>query len=128
VTHYKGAKQSQNHSSKILTVEPETAATLHTSLQAGERVNVETYDSAILKHLNYGNVAEKTWEVLRGGVDVSTVVTDEEVRNAIEDLRKDGVEVGPCDGAVLAGLKNVLDGSASLLKLDQETTVVLIGT
>lgn len=112
----------------ILTVEPETAAALHTSLGAGERVNVKTYDSTILKHLNYGHVAEKTWEVLRGGVDISAVVTDEEVRNAIDDFRKDGGEGSPCEGAVLAGLKNILDGSASFLKLDQETTVVLIGT
>jgi diaminopropionate ammonia-lyase len=126
VTHYRSSSSSRT---RILTVEPEDAAALHVSLKAEKRVNVETSENGtIVTSLNYGNVAEKAWEVLKDGLDASTVVSDEEVKTALEKWRGDGVEVGPCGGAVLAGLKKVLGRNEEILGLSEQSVVVLIGT
>lgn len=110
-------------------MEPENAAALHASLQKGERISVETKEGGtIMKNLNYGTVAEGAWEVLRGGLDASVVVGDREVEDAMVELRGAGFEVGPCGGAVLAGLRAVLKDGGGDLGLSEESTVVLIGT
>ena len=125
VTHY---KSSSGHTIRFLTVEPEVAACLYSSLLAGKRVDVEQKET-ILKHLSYGTVAEAAWEVLKDGVDASTVVSDAEVLEAVEELGSLDVEVGGCGGAVLAALKSVLGGElGETWDFDENSTVVLVCT
>lgn len=124
-THY---KTSSGHKTRFLTVEPEVAACLFSSLQAGKRVEVESKDT-ILRNLNYGSVSEAAWDILKGGVDVSTVVSDSQVLEAVDELGDLGVDVGGCGGAVLAALRNALGAEVGeFLGLDEMSTVVLICT
>lgn len=127
VTHYKTS--IAGHITRILTVEPETAASLYTSLKKGELSIVETGET-ILKGMNYGTVANAAWPVLQAGVDASVIVPDEEVKEGMKDLKGDDIEVGPCGGAVVAALKNVLGDqeTRNALGLGEDATVVLIGT
>lgn len=125
VTHY---RSSSGHTTRFLTVEPEVAACFYSSLQAAKRVDVEEKET-ILKHLSYHSVAEAAWEILKDGVDASTVVSDREVLEAVDELKGFDIEVGGCGGAVLAALKGILgDGLGESLGLDENSTVVLICT
>ncbi|KAH7409570.1 diaminopropionate ammonia-lyase family protein [Cadophora sp. MPI-SDFR-AT-0126] len=128
VTHYK-APRLWGHVTRVLTVEPETAASLHASLKKRELLTVEP-EETIMQGMNYGKVAPAAWPVLKEGVDASVVVDDEEVKVAMEKLRGEGVEVGPCGGAVMAALEDILkDGVARKeLGMRQEVTIVLVST
>ena len=128
VTHYK-APRLWGHVTRVLTVEPETAASLHISLKKGELLSVETGET-IMEGMNYGTVAKAAWPVLKEGVDVSVVVHDEEVKAAMETLSGEDVNVGPCGGAVLAALEGILKGEElrKELRMGSDDTVVLVGT
>lgn len=129
VTHYKALGVKSDKVTRILAVEVESAPSLHTSLQKGEILTVEVGET-IMKGLNYGTVAPAAWPILRDGLDASVVLGDAEVKAAIEELKNEGVEVGPCGGAVLAALRVVLGSE----KVGQELgfgsidTVVLVST
>ncbi|KAG4433487.1 hypothetical protein IFR05_011025 [Cadophora sp. M221] len=128
VTHYK-APRLWGHVTRILTVEPETAASLHTSLQKGELSTVEVGET-VMKGMKYGNVAKAAWPILKEGVDASTVVDDVEVSEAVEKLKREGVDVGPCGGAVLVALEDILkdDELKQELGFGEDATIVLIST
>src|SRR6266536_4404472 len=126
VTHYSSTP------TKILTVEPNTAASLYSSLVAGERKSFVVGNS-IITGMNYGTVSEAAWPVLKEGVDISVTVSDEEAVRDVELFKEMGpVNVGYCTGAMLSGLKAVLEegnGRAMLgLGVDGEGVVVMIGT
>lgn len=129
VTHYRlPSLWKPGQGTRILAVEPELAAALHASLKKGERVSVDVKEGGtIMRNLNYGAVAEKAWEVLKEGLDASIVVGDKEVETAIEELETAGLKVGPCGGAVLAGLRGLLEDEG-VLGLNADSIVVLIGT
>ncbi|KAH7308739.1 diaminopropionate ammonia-lyase family protein [Rhexocercosporidium sp. MPI-PUGE-AT-0058] len=128
VTHYK-APRLWGHVTRVLTVEPTTAASLHESLRKGEISAVEVGET-IMKGMKYGTVAKAAWPILKEGVDASTVVGDAEVEEAMGRLKKEGVDVGPCGGAVLAALENVLNDNKLRLELglEGEVTIALIST
>lgn len=126
VTHYKSF--SASHKTRILTVESEVAASLHSSLLASERKEVETGET-MLKYLNYGTVAEAAWDILKYGVDGNVVVEDAEVEDALKELRSEGFEGGPCSGAVLAGLRSLVGSKEwGELEFGEDSTIVLIAT
>ncbi|KAL5317235.1 hypothetical protein ACEPPN_014330 [Leptodophora sp. 'Broadleaf-Isolate-01'] len=128
VTHYK-APRLWGHVTRILTVEPAAAASLHTSLTKGEISTVEVGET-MMKGMKYGTVAKAAWPILKDGVDASSVVDDAEVSEAVEKLKGDGVDVGPCGGAVLAALEDVLKDEElrKELGLGEDVTIVLIST
>ena len=128
VTHYK-APRLWGHVTRVLTVEPETAASLHTSLRKGELLSVET-GKTILEGMNYGTVSKAAWPILKEGVDVSVVVCDEDVKAGIETLNGKGVDVGPCGGAVLAALEGILEDEElrKELRMGSDVTAVLVST
>ncbi|KAI3612002.1 serine dehydratase [Moniliophthora roreri] len=88
----------------ILTVEPETAACLNTSLHANQPTSIET-GYTIMPGLNCGTVSTTAWPDLLAGVDLSVVVSDVEALKAMEDLEALGVHAGPCGAASLAALR-----------------------
>ncbi|KAL0574484.1 hypothetical protein V5O48_007459 [Marasmius crinis-equi] len=98
----------------ILTVEPDTAACLNTSLHAGQSTPIET-GYTIMPGLNCGTVSSTAWPDLHAGVDLSVVASDTEALKAMEDLNDLGIQAGPCGAAPLAALRalpsDVLDGS-----------------
>ncbi|KAK0110307.1 hypothetical protein ONS96_001925 [Cadophora gregata f. sp. sojae] len=75
-------------------------------------------------------VARAAWPVLKEGVDASVVVDDAEVEAAMEKLEREGVDVGPCGGAVLAALEEVLKDEVLRreLGMGEDVTIVLVST
>ena len=88
----------------ILVVEPEGAACVLASLDAGEPVDVPT-GMTIMNGLNCGVVSPGAWPPMRDGVDAAITVTDAQSRQAVSDLHDLGVDSGPCGAASLAAVR-----------------------
>lgn len=107
----------------VLSVEPDTAACVLTSLRAGHPVSVET-GSTVMAGLNCGTVSASAWPVLRDGLDAAVAVSDENTLRAVADLGALGVSSGPSGAATLAGARR----AAPNLHLSPDAVVVLLST
>ena len=126
VTHY---RRPGTGGCRILSVEPDTAAGILASLQAGEPTSVPTADT-IMAGLNCGTVSVAARPVLRRGLDAAISVHDDEARTAVTDLATEGVSAGPCGAATLAGLTAYLgrSGARDAIDLPDDAIVVLLST
>jgi diaminopropionate ammonia-lyase len=119
VTHFERTQRS-THLPTIITVEPESAACLKASLEAGKMASVDaTY--TICTGMCCGTLSASVWPILKEGVAVATTVNDAEVDEAIHTLQSYGIPAGPCGAASLAAirklarLEDVLFGPNSVL-------------
>ena len=67
VRHY---RQPDGPRPRVLSVEPDTAACVLESLEAGRPVTVPT-EATVMAGLNCGTVSQAAWPVLRAGVDAA---------------------------------------------------------
>jgi Pyridoxal-phosphate dependent enzyme len=111
----------------VVTVEPDTAATLHKSLKAAESLSITT-SPTIMAGLECGTLSSLAWPLLQPGVDISTTISDWECHLAIEYLKKHGVGAGPCGGAALAGLRRLASDPVNKGVLIKSSVVVCICT
>lgn len=125
VRHYRSA----GHAPALLVAEPDTAASVTTSLHAGRRVPVETGDT-VMTGLNCGTVSEIAWPILRDGLDASITVTDAQALAAVNEMAGVGIDSGPCGASTLAALRVVAtdDAQRAHLGLDGDSVVVLLST
>lgn len=121
--HFKSS--ARNPAGRVITVEPDTAACLKTSLEHGKIVTVETEDS-IMCGMNCGTVSTTAWKVLKDGVDASVIVTDKEAHETVQYLHDYGVMAGPCGAATLAALRRI--AAAGAVGLGPDSVVVLYCT
>jgi diaminopropionate ammonia-lyase len=122
VMHYKSSNPT---TAFVVAVEPDTAACLKTSLEAGKITPITTGQS-IMNGMNCGTVSYTAWDVLRHGVDASLTVTDTEVHRDLQYLHEHGVKNGPCGAAPLSALRKLVDEKK--LGLGQDSVVVLFST
>jgi len=123
VQHYKSSFATT--AVKVVTVEPDTAASLKTSLEAGEITPIST-GHTIMDGMNCGTVSYTAWPVLKDGVDTSVVVSDIEVHRDLLYLHEQDVRNGPCGAATLSALKKLV--KEGVLELGPESVVVLFST
>ncbi|KKY19764.1 putative acetylornithine deacetylase [Phaeomoniella chlamydospora] len=121
--HYK----SPGRSTKVLTVEPDTAACLWMSLKKGENTPIET-EHTIMAGLDCGTVSSIAWPILRDGVDASITISDLESHQASQDLAQHSISAGPCGSAPLAALRKLRKEDLESLQLTDKSTVVLLCT
>lgn len=119
--HYK----SKEPSATVVTVEPDTAACLKTSLEKGEITTIQTGDT-IMAGMNCGTVSLIAWPTLKEGVDAAVTVTDIESHLAVQYLQEHDVKAGPCGAAPLAALRKLC--VAEELGLGPDSVVVLFST
>jgi diaminopropionate ammonia-lyase len=119
--HYKSATPTAS----VVAVEPDTAACLKTSLEAGKILPITT-GSSIMNGMNCGTVSLTAWDVLRSSVDVSVTVTDLEVHRDLQYLHDQGIKIGPCGAAPLSALKKLAEEKK--LELGRDAVVVLFST
>ncbi|WP_394618281.1 pyridoxal-phosphate dependent enzyme [Lentzea sp. JNUCC 0626] len=117
ITHYR----SHETDTRLLAVEPDTAACVLESLQAGELKTIPT-GTTIMAGLNCGTPSATSWPYLSNGLDGAVAISDEECAKAMHDLHALNVHSGPCGAAPLAGLRKVRGDLGEL------GTVVLIST
>ncbi|KAI0906396.1 tryptophan synthase beta subunit-like PLP-dependent enzyme [Ustulina deusta] len=123
VSHYKAKKPA----SKVLTVEPDTAACLYKSLRKGEMV-VERSSPTIMAGLDCGTVSSIAWPILRDGVDAALTVSDYEAHQASVYLKNHGVSSAPCGAATLAALRRLSESDKAALGLNSNSSVLLLST
>lgn len=115
----------------ILAVEPETAACVTTSLNAGQLTTVSTGNTN-MAGLNCGTPSHIAWPYLRKGVDASISISDKSAAEMSDKLGTLGVSSGPCGSSSLAGLNAFLavdDGAhRDCLSLTPDSTVILLNT
>ncbi|KAK3393365.1 diaminopropionate ammonia-lyase family protein [Podospora didyma] len=128
VTHYR----SLGVGTKVLTVEPDTAACLYTNLRgdvAGQKpVPLETTGPTIMAGLDCGTVSLCAWNLLNAAVDACLSVSDHEAHSACGILKTHGVAAGPCGAASLAALLRLGDKEKKDLGLGNTSVVVLLCT
>ncbi|KAG9259111.1 tryptophan synthase beta subunit-like PLP-dependent enzyme [Emericellopsis atlantica] len=123
LTHFK----REGRQTAMVTVEPDTAACLWTSVHKGEWTAIETTPT-IMAGLDCGQVSTTAWPFLRDGVDACLTVSDYEAHMALGDLKAAGVHAGPCGSSPLAALRRLRGEDGADLGLTGESTVVLICT
>lgn len=124
VTHFKASGKT----TKVLTVEPDTAACLYESLTNGEPVTLEKTGPTVMSGLDCGTVSSNAWPLLQAGVDASLSVSDFEAYKAVGFLHSFGVSAGPCGASSLTALYRITSSDKAALELDESSIVVLLST
>ena len=119
--HYK-AKQPP---AIVVAVEPESAACLKASLDAGEITPIITTHT-IMNGMCCGTVSSTAWEVLKRGVDASVKVNDWSVHRDVQYLHSQGIMNGPCGAATLTALRKLC--KETKMDLGSDSVVVLFST
>lgn len=123
VAHYK----SRDSPSTVMTVEPDTAACLKTSLENGQITSIPT-ENTTMCGMNCGTVSMTAWPFLRNGVDASIAVSDDESAKAQKMLQDMKIKLGPCSAATLAALLRISEEEKEKLQINRDSIIVLLGT
>ncbi|HVV57375.1 MAG TPA: pyridoxal-phosphate dependent enzyme [Gaiellaceae bacterium] len=118
--------------SRVVAVEPRTAACVTASLAAGEPTAVET-PGTTMAGLDCAEVSAAAWPDLRDGLAGTIVVDDAETHAAMRELAALGYAIGDCGAAPLAALRALVaePGCAALREavgLGPSTRVALVAT
>ena len=91
---------------QVVTVEPVAAACFKSSLEAGKPITVET-KYTICTGMCCGTVSLSAWPIMKDGVSMAMAVEDAQVEKALLDLKKYGVNAGPCGAATTASVRQL---------------------
>ncbi|EED17177.1 diaminopropionate ammonia-lyase, putative [Talaromyces stipitatus ATCC 10500] len=125
VQHYKTS--STTDATKVVTVEPDTAACFYKSFQTKNAEKIST-SNTIMTGMNCGTVSHAAWQDLIHLVDASLTVSDYEVHRAVQYLRFHGVSSGPCGATGVAALRRLNLEDRAKLGLNLESVIVLLNT
>jgi diaminopropionate ammonia-lyase len=121
--HYK----STSPRATVIAVEPDTAASLKTSLEAGEMTSIST-GHTIMNGMNCGTVSTTAWKILKDGVDASVTVSDIDVHHDLQYLHSQNIMNGPCGAAPLSALKLLCREKSEELELNEKSVIILFST
>jgi diaminopropionate ammonia-lyase len=118
---------------RLVGVEPESAACLLASAEAGEMVSVPGPHTSIMAGLNCGTPSPIAWPLLHDGVDLWVAIEDEWARRAMRALARVAVRAGETGAAGLGGLLALLEApnageARAHLQLGTDSRVLLIVT
>ena len=105
------ARSGAETGAAVIGVEPDTAACLAASLEAGERTPVANPGSA-MAGLDCAKVSEAAWPSLRAGIRGSLSVSDAEAAAAMRELAAAGLAIGDCGAATVAALRALMTEEA----------------
>ena len=131
VRHYH--QSGRETRTKILSVEPLSAACMLASMEAGEIVTVPGPHDSIMAGLNCGRPSIVAWPIVSTGIDAFIAIPDERAREAMRAFARIGIVAGETGAAGLAGLIELLTGSESarqrdVLGLDERSRALIIVT
>jgi diaminopropionate ammonia-lyase len=119
----------------IVACEPDGAACLMASMDAGSAVSLEGPLDTIMSGLRCGEPSPAAWPTISDGVDACVSVSDQLVLETIDRLHhgSPGIDAGPsggCGVAAVAALMRepALEPARRALRLDRSTRVMAIVT
>jgi diaminopropionate ammonia-lyase len=126
------ARHGAATATRVVAVEPASAACVGASLAAGRPVAVDTPGTS-MAGLDCAQVSPAAWPSLRAGVHGAIAVSDAETRAAMRELSARGFGIGDCGAAALAALRALsIDAACAQLRdaveLDASSRVGLIAT
>ncbi|KAL7941850.1 pyridoxal-phosphate dependent enzyme domain-containing protein [Trichoderma barbatum] len=124
VTHFKKSGKRTT----VLTVEPDTSASLWKSLRKGESSTTSEKVPSIMAGLDCGTPSSISWSILRHGVDASLTVSDFEAHQACGYLQSQGISAGPCGAAPIAALRRLQPSDREKLGITKDSVVVVFCT
>ena len=110
----------------MIAVEPERAACVLASVEAGDIVTVPGPHDSIMAGLNCGTPSFVAWPDVRAGFDLYLAVPDEGARGAMRALARDGIVAGETGAAGAAGV--IEAARAGVFDLPSDATVLLLST
>jgi len=119
--------KSEGRNIGVITVEPETAASLNKNLKSSKWETIGT-TATIMNGMNCGTVSPISWPILRDGVDASVTISDSDCHDSITYLQSLGLNSGPCGAASFCALQAFAMSKSSTPFLHANTVVVLLST
>ncbi|KGO78405.1 Peptidase M20 [Penicillium italicum] len=119
--------KSQSTPISVVAVEPDTAACLSSSLDAGKPVTVQT-SSTIMDGMDCGTVSSTAWPDIQRLLDACVTVSSYESHRAVQYLTSKSVTAGPCGGASLAALQRLATSQETTSLLNKDSVVILLST
>ena len=116
--------RQQGRFTRVIGVEPDTAACLWKSLSCGTSTAIETVPT-IMAGLDCGTVSTTAWPILSKGLCASVTVSDFEAHSASLYLSTCGVSAGPCSGSTVAALRRLSPTDKERLGIDSNSIIVL---
>ena len=111
-------------STRVIGVEPDTAACLWKSLRRGRSTAIDTVPT-IMAGLDCGTVSTTAWPILSKGLCASMTVSDFEAHSAAIYLESLGISAGPCGGSTVAALRRLSPEDKCRLGIDSNSIMVL---
>lgn len=108
----------------VIGVEPDTAACLRKSIDAGKLTAIETTPT-IMTGLDCGTVSTTAWPILSKGLRASMTVSDYEAHAASLYLKSQGISAGPCGASTVAALRRLSPDDKLHLGIDSDSVIVL---
>lgn len=130
VRHYR----AQGRPAHIVGVEPERAACVLRSVEAGWLVDVPGPHDSIMAGLNCGRPSPVAWPFVSRGISLFVAISDARAEEAMRLLARDGVVSGASGAAGLGGCLAVLSSTAherhyrERLGVDKTSSVLIIST
>jgi diaminopropionate ammonia-lyase len=126
------ARFGARSATKVIGVEPVTAACLAASLAAGRPTEVPT-PGTTMAGLDCAEVSAAAWPSLRDGLLGSVTVADAETAAAVHELDASGLAIGECGAAPLAALRALVhDPACAALRtaagIGPDSRVLLVAT
>jgi diaminopropionate ammonia-lyase len=114
----------------MLGVEPERAACVLASMEAGEVITIPGPHDSIMAGLNCGTPSMVAWPWVSTGFDAYVAIDDEGAREGMRALDRVGVVAGETGAAGFGGLAAALDdpGARERLGLGPDSRVLLLCT
>ena len=108
--HYRSGDKGRQ--TRVVTVEPQSAACVLRSLRAGQLVTVPGPHRSIMAGLNCGTPSLLAWPLLAAGVSAAVAIDDEQACWSMCRLADFGIEAGETGAAALGGLASLLGEAA----------------
>jgi hypothetical protein len=119
-THFR----RQGSSTRVIGVEPDTAACLWKSLKCAHSTAIQTVPT-IMAGLDCGTVSTTAWPILSKGLCASMTVSDFEAHSAAIYVKSLGISAGPCGGSTIAALRRLSPEDKRHLAIDSNSIIVL---
>jgi diaminopropionate ammonia-lyase len=124
VTHYR----ARHRRILLVGVEPDTAACVVASVEAGRVVSLAGEQHSIMAGLNCGTPSPVAWPRISAGLDWLVTVSDEQARDAMRALARDGIVAGESGAASLAALSEALEPLTAAGAVGPWASVLLLST